>query len=79
MKNVKSNYGNTLLKTQVDKHEHAKVKRTMGAAKKAQVVKILASMRGRKNYDQIVRGLAVEMSKNLAEYAEIIRIGKAVK
>lgn len=79
MKNVKSNYGNTLLKTQVDKHEHNKRKSTMGAAKKKEVVRILSGCVGRPNYDDIVHGVAITMGKNLAQYAEIMRIGKSLK
>lgn len=79
MKNVKSNYGNTLLKTQVDKHEHNKRKSTMGAARKKEVVRILSGCVGRKNYDDIVHGVAINMSRNLAQYAEILRIGKSLK
>lgn len=79
MKNVKSNYGNTLLKTQVDKHEHNKRKSTMGNARKKEVVRILSSALGRPNYDDIVHGVAITMGKNLAQYAEIMRIGKSLK
>lgn len=79
MKNVKSNYGNTLLKTQIDRKEHNARKHTMGARKKEAVVRILSQYRTRPNYAQIAYGIAVEMGKNATEYAEILRIARAIK
>lgn len=78
MKNVRSNYGNTLLRTQFERNEHSKHKRTMNAHKKAQVMRILKSIRGRKDYAQIVPVIARDMSASMAEFAEIIRMGRSV-
>lgn len=78
MKTMRDN-GTGLLKTQIDRNEHNKRKSTMGAARKKEVVRILSAYVGRKNYDDIVHGVAITMSKNLAQYAEILRIGKSLK
>lgn len=78
MKNLKDN-GSGLLKTQIDRKEHTRRKSTMGAAKKKEIVRILSGCLGRPNYDAIVHGIAVSMGKNLAQYAEILRIGKSLK
>jgi len=79
MKNITSNFGNTLLKTQVNKHEHNARKHTMGARKKEAVIRILSQYRTRPNYAQIAYSIAVEMGKNATEYAEILRIARAIK
>ena len=78
MKNLKDN-GSGLLKTQIDRKEHTRRKSTMGNVRKKEVVRILSSALGRENYDDVVRGIAITMSRNLAEYAEILRIGKSLK
>ena len=78
MKNLKDN-GSGLLKTQIDRKEHTRRKSTMGNARKKEVVRILSSALGRLNYDDIVHGVAITMGKNLAQYAEIMRIGKSLK
>ena len=78
MKTMRDN-GTGLLKTQIDRNEHNKRKSTMGAARKKEVVRILSGCVGRPNYDAIVHGVAVNMSRNLAQYAEILRIGKSLK
>lgn len=78
MKTMRDN-GTGLLKTQIDHNKHNKRKSTMGAARKKEVVRILSTYVGHKNYDDIVHGIACMMGKNLAQYAEILRIGRSLK